>query len=129
MLKLQILSVVTNAVFLSVVIHNVRRKRIREGYALLWIGITAVMMILSVWIEPVACLSAMVGIQTPSNALLLGLVFGILLLLFQYLVLLSQNQQKISTLTQEIALLKARLEKLEREKSSGFSSGDGMPDK
>lgn len=124
MLKLQILSVVTNAAFLAVVIHNVRRKRIREGYALLWVGITVVMMILSVWIEPVAYFSAKVGIQTPSNALLLGFVFGILLLLFQYLVLLSQNQQKISTLVQEVALLKRRLEELEKERSAEPPSGD-----
>ena len=119
MLKLQIFSVIINVLFLCVIIHNVRRRRILDGYSLLWVLIAGVLIVLSVWIEPVAYIAGKIGIQTPSNALLLGAMFGILLLLFQYLILLSKNQQRISKLVQEIALLKQRLEELEKPKSPG----------
>jgi hypothetical protein len=59
-------------------------------------------------------ISKVIGIYYPPATLFLALLFGIILLLFQHVLILSRNQEKISRLTQEIAILKNKLEKLEK---------------
>ena len=115
MQKVQIVSLIVCSLFLCVILYNVWRKRIREAYALLWVVICAGMAVLSVWDKILHRIAAMVGIYAPVNMLFIGIIFGILLLLFQYLILLSRNQEKFSKLVQETALLKEEVEQLKAQ--------------
>lgn len=128
MQRVQIISLVGGTLFLLVILYNVWRKRIREAYALLWVMICVAMIVLSVWGKILDKMAALVGIFAPVNMLFIGFIFGILLLLFQYLILLSRNQEKFSKLVQETALLKEEVERLKAQ-ISGKEKSESVEDK
>jgi hypothetical protein len=100
---------------LAVVVELVRRRRLMERYALLWLLAAVGLFVLGVWQGLLTTLATDVGIRSAPNALFaLGFAFVVALLLSLTLVisrLSDQNKQ----LAQRLALLANRLEELERE--------------
>lgn len=104
--QVQWFSLAGSLIFLLIVLDAVRRQRLREAYALIWLLTSAGMIILSLWTDSLKLISNLLGIQYPPATLFLLLIIGILLLLFQYSIVISLHNEKITKLTQEIALLK-----------------------
>ena len=75
-----------------------------------------IMLILSVWTNCLRVVSDLIGIVYPSATLFLFLLCGIILILFQYSLLLSRNQERISRLAQELAILKAEIEEMRKKR-------------
>jgi len=98
-----------------IVVELVRRRRMMERYALLWLGAAATLLVLALWKGLLTTLSADVGIKAPANALFaVGFAFVVVLLLSASLAisrLSDQNKQ----LAQRVALLADRLAALERQ--------------
>ena len=113
---IQVVSLVGNIVFLLLILWSVRQKKLKEAYAMLWILIGVMMLGVSFYPNVLRWVSQYIGIVYPPATLFLLLLCGVVVILFQYSLLLSRNQEKISRLTQEIALLKNELEKLKKEK-------------
>lgn len=108
-------AVIAIAVLIAViVVELVRRRRMMERYALLWLGAAATLLVLAIWKGLLTTLSADVGIKAPTNALFaVGFAFIVVLLLSISLVisrLSDQNKQ----LAQRVALLDDRLAALEK---------------
>ena len=99
-----------------IVVELVRRRRMMERYALLWLAAAVTLVVLAIWKGLLTMLSSDVGIKTPANALFaVGFLFVVVLLLSISLVisrLSDQNKQ----LAQHVALLAGRLDELERER-------------
>jgi len=99
---------------LALVVELVRRRRLMERYALLWLLAASGLFVLGVWQGLLTTLATDVGIRSAPNALFaLGFAFVVALLLSLTLVisrLSDQNKQ----LAQRLALLANRLEELER---------------
>lgn len=112
----QILSILGSIIFLLIIIWSVRQKKLKEAYAILWILIGTGMLFVSIVPNILRVVSNLLGIVYPPATLFLLLLCGVFVILFQYSLLLSRNQERISRLTQEIALLKNELEKLKRDK-------------
>ena len=98
-----------------IVVELVRRRRMMERYALLWLAAAITLVVLAIWRGLLTMLSSDVGIKAPANALFaVGFLFVVVLLLSISLVisrLSDQNKQ----LAQHVALLAGRLEELERQ--------------
>ena len=107
----QIISLCGNACFLAVVLYTVYRGGLREAYAILWIFICLVMITLSSSMRLLSLFAHMLGIKTPAFALLACMLVGVLLLLFQIMVVISSYSRKINRLTQEVALLREELDR------------------
>lgn len=106
--SIQWFSLVGSMLFLLIVLDAVRRQRLREAYALIWLMISIGMIVLSLWTDILKLISNLIGIQYPPATLFLLLIVGILLLLFQYSIVISLHNEKITRLAQEIALLKEK---------------------
>ena len=116
MSKIQLISTIGSICFLLIIFYSVRQKKLKEAYAILWIFSGLIMLMLSVWTDCLRTISELIGIIYPPATLFLFIVCGIILILFQYSLLLSKNQERISRLAQEIALLKAEIEKLRKKR-------------
>jgi hypothetical protein len=100
-----------------VVLELIRRRRLMERYALLWLAAAATLFILALWQGLLTTLSADVGIRSPPNALFaVGFAFVVVLLLSVSLVISRLSEQN-KQLAQRVALLADRLRQLEQERS------------
>ena len=117
-----IFSIIFSIAFLIIIIELVRKNKLLEKYSLLWISFGVILLLLSstpIFIEKIA--SAFDIKYAPSVLFLFGMVYLIVYNLNMTVVFSSQSQ-KITRLNQEIALLKQRLENL--EKGGGGSNED-----
>jgi hypothetical protein len=101
---------------LLLVIELVRRRRLLERYALVWLLAAAGLFVLGVWQGLLTTLATDVGIRSAPNALFaLGFAFVVALLLSMTLVI-SRLSDQSKQLAQRLALLTDRLSELERER-------------
>ncbi len=101
--KAQIIAIVVTVLMLAVVIDLVRRRRLVERYALLWMLAAAFLVVLAVWNGGLNFIADVAGIKSPPNALfLLGLavIFGLLL---NFSIAFSRLSEETKILAQEVA--------------------------
>jgi len=107
--KVQILAIVATALFLIIVVELVRRRKLVERYALLWMLAAIVPLPFAIWRDGLDELADLVGIESPPNALFLiglGIVFALLL---HFSVVSSRLGEETKILAQEVARLDAEL--------------------
>ena len=116
--KLQVVAIIVSSGLLLVVLELVRRRRLVERYALLWLASGAILLILSVWNELLEEVADWFGITTPANALF-GIAFGfVLLLLLHFSTAISRLSEENKVLAQEAARLDREL-RAERSGAAG----------
>lgn len=98
------------------VISLVRKERIREKYALLWIGLGAITLVLSLFPQLLFWASDLLGVAVPSN-LLFALTFVLLIAVCLHLTWeLSRTQDKTRRLAEEVAILRMQMTEQQDEK-------------
>ncbi len=111
--QLQIFAIVSTVFLLLIVLELVRRRRLMERYALLWLLCAIVLLSLGVWKGLLDELAGAVGIASPPNALFVIAVFFILVLLLHFSVAVSRLSDQTKVLAQRQALLEQRLREQE----------------
>ena len=104
-----IVAILFVAVVLLFVIEMVRRQKIREKYAVLWIVIGVGTLILAAFPDVLFWAARLVGVQVPSNllfAIALILLLGVTLHLSREV---SASEDEIRSLAEEVAILRADL--------------------
>ena len=107
--RVQIFAIVGSALLFVFVLELLRRRRLSEPYAILWLLASVVLLVLSVWDDLLDSLADLVGIATPANALFV-VGFGFVL------VLLLSFSTVVSRLTRENKLLAQEVARLSRER-------------
>jgi hypothetical protein len=105
--KAQIVAVVVAGIFLGVVLELVRRRRLVERYALLWMLAAVAMLALAVWRDGLKTLAHTVGIHSPPNALFLVALGVVFILLLHFSIATSRLSEETKILAQEVARLDA----------------------
>ena len=126
--RVQIVAVVVTALMLGIVLELVRRRRLVERYALLWMTVAFALLILAVWTDLLSWASDLVGIDVPSNALFLA-AFGVaFLLLLHFSVATSRLGEESKILAQEVARLDHEVRELRAAQANGSRQTDGGSD-
>lgn len=112
-LRVSIFAAIAAAGLLAVVFELIRRRRLQERYALLWLVTAVVILVLALWRDALNELAQLVGIAYPPSALFVLASFFILVVLLHYSTVISQLSERNVTLAQRIALLEARLRRHE----------------
>ncbi len=112
---IQWIALTGSVVFFCFILWNIRNRRLSEAYALLWLLFALLFGVVSVCPWLMEYVSAFLGIYYPPAMLFLVMLLGIILILFQYLVLLTKNREKIHRLSQEISLLHAEINELKKK--------------
>jgi hypothetical protein len=113
--KLQIVAILGAVVLLLVVLEMVRRRRLMERYALLWMFSSLVILGLAVWGDALNVLARALGVASPPNALFFIAVAFILLLLLHFSAAMSRMADQTKVLAQRQAMLEERLRRYERQ--------------
>jgi len=120
--RVQIVALIVTAVMLGIVLELVRRRRLAERYALLWMMVGVALLVLAVWKGLLADISNLVGIQVPANALFLAAFGVIFILLLHFSVAVSRLGEEAKILAQEVARLDHEL-RARTENGAGPNGG------
>lgn len=118
--RIQVVAIVGAGVLLLVVLEMVRRRRLLERYALLWLLSALVLLGLASWRSGLAKVSHAIGVIYPPNSLFFVAIGFILLLLLHFSAAVSRLTDQTKVLAQRLALLEERLQRAEK-----WSSADG----
>lgn len=118
--RVQIVAIAGSALLFFFVLELVRRRRLGEPYAILWLLAAAVLLVLSIFDGLLDELAELVGIATPANALFV-VGFGFIL------VLLLSFSSVVSRLSRENKLLAQELARLSREREDEREDAKTQP--
>ncbi len=113
-LRLTVVSVVAAVAALVLVFELLRRRKLREKYAAIWIVIALGTVVVAAFPQLLRDVADLVGIQTPSNLLF----FGSLIVLFAVSLQLSREvgllEEQSRRLAEEVGTLTMRLDAAEK---------------
>lgn len=112
--RIQIVAIIGAGVLLFVILEMVRRRRLQERYALLWLGSAIVLLGLAIWRNALSEVAQLMGISYPPNALFFVAFGFILALLLHFSAAVSKLADQSKILAQHLALLEQRLVEAER---------------
>ena len=105
--------------FLVIVLELVRSKRLKEQYSLLWLFVSAIMMVLTLWRGLVERLAERLGVYyAPSLLFIVGILFSFALIL-HYAIIISRLHTQNVRLAQELGVLNKRVDDLNEAVNGG----------
>jgi hypothetical protein len=129
--RVQVASIIFAALVFAAVFELVRRRYLRERYALLWLGAAFVLLVLAVWKNLLTTISTAVGIKTPSNAFFVIAFAFLLLLLLHFCAVVSRLTDETRVLAQRLSLLEQRQRSAEQARvapEAQAGAADPTPD-
>jgi hypothetical protein len=106
--RIQVVAVIGSALLLLVILELVRRRRLLERYALLWLFSALVLLGLAIWDELLSKVASSIGVATPVNALFFVAFGFVLVLLLHFSLAVSRMADQTKVLAQRLALLEQR---------------------
>jgi len=124
----RIAAVVATAFMLGMVLELVRRRRLVERYALVWMVIAAALLLIAVWPGPLHLATHILGIKLQANTLFLA-AFGVaFLMLLNFSVITTRLSEETQILAQEVARLDHELRVRDRAEANGDQPAEGEPE-
>lgn len=120
----QRVEVIALAVIVCLLIFElVRRKRLLERYAIVWLVAGVSVLVLALWKGLLTTLADAVGVAYPPSLLFVVTFLFVLVMLVNFSTTVSRLSDQNNVLAQRVALLQRRLE----EQEIGSHAGQGEP--
>jgi hypothetical protein len=110
---------------LVLVFELVRRKRLSERYAILWLLAATTLFVLAAWKGLLTSLSNDVGISYPPSALFAVAIGMIAMILLHFSLAVSRLSDQNKILAQRLGLLQRQLEEHEERPDEGTAGARG----
>ncbi len=111
-LLLQIILIVGTSVFFVYIINMVRLRRLELRYTLLWLFTSVSFIVMAIFPGIIEWIAQILHIKEPVNALFLITLFFLILIIFSLTVAIGVKSRSITTLTQEIGIMKLQMSEL-----------------
>ena len=109
---------VASILMVLVVLELIRKRRLKERYALLWLATGLVLLVLSLWRGGLNTIAGWLGVTSYPPAVLFAVAtLFILLVLLHYSTVISKLTDENVELAQRIALLEERVQRAEASES------------
>ena len=103
----RVFAIVTSIGTFLVVMELIRRRRLREEYAFLWVLTTAGMMVLATWYGLIERITQLIGAIAVTTTLFIFALIFLLLISVHFTTVVSRLTVQVRRLTQELAILQA----------------------
>lgn len=114
MLQIRLFIGIISILFFVATFEFIRKGRLREEYAILWLCTSSIIAILSLWPGLVGYLSELTGLYYITAVFVIVFSF-IIAVLMHYSITISKMKETNKELIQKCALLELRIRELERE--------------
>ena len=115
--KIQWLGIIFSLIILLSVIFLVRERLIKEKYSLVWLLIGVFVLVMSVFRGLLEGFSALIGVDYAPSAFFALLIAFAYLLLLNLSVSISGLKAQNKAISQEMGLLRLRVEEMEKERA------------
>jgi hypothetical protein len=106
MSRLEVAVLIASLLLLAFIVEVVRRRRLSEAYALLWIAVGVGVLLLGVLRPLVDRLSRLVGVSYGANLVFAVAVVFLVVVCVNLSMHVSRLEEKVQSLAEEIALLR-----------------------
>ena len=117
MVQAQMLIGILAIIFFLFTIEFIRKRHLREEYAILWLSMSLAIALLSLWPGLVALFSRLTGLFYVSAVVVIIFIF-LISVLMHYSIVISRMKETNKELVQKYALLELRLKELERSRKN-----------
>jgi hypothetical protein len=109
-LRIQLVAILVTGGLFVLVFELVRRRRLMERYALVWLGASSILLLLAIWKGLLNQIAHAIGIYYAPSALFV-IAFGfILVLLLNFSLVISRLADQNKVLAQRLGMLQQRLD-------------------
>jgi hypothetical protein len=122
--RLQVVSILVSTGLFVLVFEMVRRRRLMERYALLWMFSMAVLLGLSVWGSLLNKISDAVGVKYGPSALFAVALAFVIVLMLHFSLVISRLADQNKVLAQRVALLQRKLDQLIADREADVAAAD-----
>ena len=116
-LRIQIVAILGSVGLFALVFELVRRRRLMERYALVWLLSATTLLLLSVWRNLLEVFAEAVGVAYAPSALFLVALGFILILLLHYSLVISTLHDQTKVLAQRVGMLQQQVDELQVARS------------
>lgn len=104
------LGIIGGALILGVLFEMLRRQRLREKYAVIWILVVAITVVLALFPKTLVAAAGLLGVEVPANLLFFGAIMLLLVISIQLSYEIGRLEERTRTLAEEVALLRLQHE-------------------
>ena len=108
--RLQLIAICIALCFMFFIFRLIAKGKLREEYSFIWIVCTALLLLFAIWRNGLDVIANLMGIYYAPSLIFLGAIFAIVVFLVHLSVVSSKQHKQIKDLTQELALLKEKLD-------------------
>lgn len=117
-LKQKIFAIIASSALILMIAVLIKRRKLREEYALLWLATGITMLILVIGYPILVWLSKLIGAVAPTTTLFLFALLFIMLICIHFSVKITRVSDQMQSVITELALLRRELEEFKKGKSS-----------
>lgn len=110
--RLQIIAIFLALMFMFFIFRLIAKGKLREEYSFVWITCTAILLLFAIWRDGLDVIASLLGIYYAPSLIFIGAIFAIVIFLVHLSVVNSRQHKQIKSLTQEMVLLKEKLESI-----------------
>ena len=119
-----ILGAAGSLVTLTVLFEMLRRRRLREKYAVLWVVVALATMAVALFPTILVQMADLVGVEVPANLLFFGASMLLLVVSIQHSHELGRMEERTRTLAEDVGLLRLKVDE-ELLRSNDVVADDG----
>lgn len=100
-------AILASTLTFGLVLELIRRRKLREEYALLWVATTVGMIVLSTWYGLIERITHLIGAVAVTTTLFLFAILFLLVISVHFTTVLSRLTLQVRRMAQEMAVLEA----------------------
>ena len=113
---------------LGVIFEMLRRQRLREKYAVIWVVVVVATVLLAVFPQLLTRAARVLGVEVPANLLFFGAIMLLLFISIQLSYEVGRLEERTRTLAEEVALLRLQHERAHGRSAPGPTDLGGAVD-
>lgn len=119
----QVLGILAALVVTVAVVESLRRGIVAERFAVLWIVVSVVMLVLAIFPSVGFWITDLLGVSLPANLLFFAVAMLLLLVSVQFSYEIGKLHSRTRRLAEDVALLQAQVDELRPGSSAGPADG------
>lgn len=111
----RILSISLSLILILIIFELIRRRKLKEKYAILWLVTGSVILIFAIYDRFLFWIISLLGIQLPINGLLFLGIFFIIIINLHFSLVISSLSEQNKKIAQKLALLEIKIKNIEKK--------------